>query len=85
MGKETAEEIEQWIQESIRTLGEKKNDKYLGMLEADTIKQEEIKGKLKEYFRRTRNLFEDKLGGRILIKRINPCAVSSCKITRDHP
>ena len=32
-------------QESITMLGEKENYKYLGMLEADTIKQAEIKEK----------------------------------------
>ena len=37
-------------------LGEKENYKYLGTLEADTIKQAEIKEKLKEYLRRIRKL-----------------------------
>ena len=34
-----AEEIELSNQEKIRTLGEKETDKYLGILEADTIKE----------------------------------------------
>ena len=35
-------------QDKIKTLGEKKTYKYLGILEADTIKQEEIKEKIKK-------------------------------------
>ena len=63
--------------EKIRTLGEKETYKYLGILEADTIKQEEIKEKInKEYFRRARKLFESKLYSRNLIKGINTWAVS---------
>ena len=47
-------------QDKIRTLGEKKTYKYLGILEADTIKQVEMKDKiLKKYLRRT--LLETKL------------------------
>ena len=38
-----AKGIEQPNQDKIRTLGEKETNKYLGILEADTIKQEEIK------------------------------------------
>ena len=46
----------------IRTLTEKQTYKYLGILEADTIKQEEIKEKIKkEYLRRTRKLLKNKL------------------------
>ena len=48
----------------------------MGILEADTIKQEEMKEKIKkEYFRRTRKLLETKLYSRNLIKRINTWAV----------
>ena len=48
-------------QEKIRTLGEKQTYKYLGILEADTIKQEEMKEKIKtEYLRTTRKLLETK-------------------------
>ena len=44
-------------QDKIRTFGEKETYKYLGILKADTIKQEKMKEKIKkEYFRRTRNL-----------------------------
>ena len=59
-------------QDKIRTLGEKETYKYLAILEADTIKQEERKGKIKkEYIRRTRKLLETKLSSRNLIKELN--------------
>ena len=61
----------------IRTLGENETNKYLGILEADTIKQMEMKDKIqKEYLRRTRKLLETKLSRRKLIKGINTWAVS---------
>ena len=63
-------------QEKIRTLGEKETYKYLDILEADTIKQVEIKDTIqKEYLRRTRKLLEIKLSSRNLIKGINTSAV----------
>ena len=50
----------------------KGNYKYKGILKADTIKQEEMKEKIKkEYFRRTKKLLETKLYSRNLIKGIN--------------
>ena len=53
-------------------LREKETYKYLGILEADTIKQKEMKGKIKkEYLRRTRKLLETKLYSRNLVKGIN--------------
>ena len=59
-------------QEKIRTLGEKETNKYLGILEADTIKQEEMKEKIKkEYFTTTTKLFKIKRFSRNLIKGIN--------------
>ena len=59
-------------QDKIRTLGEKETYKYLGILEADTIKQVEMKEKMwKEYLRRTRKLLGTKLSSRNLIKGIN--------------
>ena len=68
-------------QDKIRTLGEKETNKYLGILEADTIKQVEMKDKIKkEYLRRTRKLLETKLSSRILIKGTNTWAVSSLDI-----
>ena len=45
-------------QDKMRTLAENETYKYLGILEADTIKQVEMKEKSKkEYLRRTRKLF----------------------------
>ena len=59
-------------QDKIRTLGENETYKYLGILEADSIKQVEMKDKIqKEYLRRTRKQLETKLFSRNLIKGIN--------------
>ena len=56
----------------IRMLGEEGTYKYLGILKAATIKQVEMKDKIrKEYLRRTRKLLETKLFSRNLIKGIN--------------
>ena len=72
--KRVSEKIELPNQEKIRTLGEKQTYKYLGILEADTIKQVETKEKnLKEYLRR--KLLEKKLYSRKFIKEINTWAV----------
>ena len=61
----------------IRTLEENETYKYLGILEADTIKQVQMKGKIqKEYLRRTRKLLETKLSSRNLIKGIITWAVT---------
>ena len=55
--------------DEIRTLGEKETYKYLGILKADTIKQMEMKDKIRrEYFRTTRKLLQTKLSSRNLIK-----------------
>ena len=49
-------------QDKIRTLREKETYKYLGILEADTIKQVEMKEKIqKEYLRRARKLLKTKV------------------------
>ena len=62
--------------DKIRTLEENETYKYLGILEADTIKQVQMKDTTrKEYLRRTRKLLETKLSSRNLIKRINTWAV----------
>ena len=59
-------------QDKIRTPAENETNKYLGILEADTIKQVEMKDKIqKEHIRRTRKLLETKLSCRNLIKGIN--------------
>ena len=58
--------------EKIRTLGDKEIYKYLGILDADTIEQVEMKEeKKKEYPRRIKKLLEIKLHSRNLIKGIN--------------
>ena len=63
-------------QDKIRTVGENEIYKYLGILEADTIKQVEMEEKIqKEYCRRTRKLLETKRSSRKLIKGINTWAV----------
>ena len=63
--------------DTIRTLEENETYKYLGILEADTIKQVEMKDKIqKEYLRRTRKILETKLSSRNLIKGITTWAVS---------
>ena len=56
------DEMELPNQDKIRMLGENENYKYMGFLEADTIKQVETKDTIqKEYLRRTRKLHETKL------------------------
>ena len=87
----TIDEMELPNQDKSRTLGEKETYKYLGILEADTIKQMDIKDKIqKEYLRRTRKPLDTKLSSRNLIKGINTWAVPlvrysglSWKWTRD--
>ena len=62
--------------DTIRMLEKNETYKYLGILEADTIKQVQMKDMIrKEYLRRTRKLLETKLSSRNLIKRINTSAV----------
>ena len=74
--RQMTEGIELANQEKIRTLGEKETYKLLGILEADTIKHEEMKEPIKkEYLRRMRKLLETKLHCRNLIKGINTWAV----------
>ena len=63
-------------QDKIRTHAENKIYKYLGILDADTIKQVEMINKIqKEYLKRTRKLLETKLSRKNLIKWINIWAV----------
>ena len=62
--------------DKIRTLGEEETYECLGILEADIIKQVEMKYKIRnEYLRRTIKLLETKLSSRNLIKGINTCVV----------
>ena len=68
--------IELPMKDRIRTLEEKETYKYLGILEADTIEQVQMKDTIrKEYLRRTRKLLEKRLSSRNLIKGINTWAV----------
>ena len=62
-------------QDKIRTLGENDAYKHLGILEADTIKQLQMKDKIRKEYIRTRKLLETKLSGRNLVKGINTWAV----------
>ena len=72
--------------DEIRTLGENETYKYLGILEAETIKQVEIKDKIrKDYLRRTRKLLETKLSSRHLIKGKNTWAVPLVRYSRTLP
>ena len=51
--------------------------KYLGILEADSVKHEEMKDQIKkEYIRRVRNILKSKLNGGNIILAINSRAVS---------
>ena len=67
--QQITEGIELTNQENIRALGEKKTYKYLQILESDTIKQAEMKDKIKkEYLRRTRKLIKTNYIKEILSK-----------------
>ena len=63
--------------EEFRSLGEGGSYKYLGVLETDQIKHEEMKGKIEaEYFSRVRKVLKSKLNARNTIKAINTWSVS---------
>ena len=62
--------------DKIRTLGENETCKYLGILEADTIKQMQMKDKIRKEYLRIKKLLETKLSSRNLIKGINTWAVT---------
>ena len=66
--------------DKIKTLAENETYKYLGILEADTIKQAEMKEKIQKEYLRSRKLLETKLNSRNLIKGINTWAVLSLDI-----
>ena len=69
--------------DKIRTLEENETYKCLGILEADTIKQVQMKDTIrKEYLRRTRKLLVTKLSSRNLIKGINTWAVPLVRYSR---
>ena len=70
--RQTMEGIELPNQKGIRMLGEKENYKYLEILEMDTIKQAEMKEKIrKKCLRWIKKLLKTRLCGRNLIKGIN--------------
>ena len=70
------EEMELLNVDKIRTLAEKKTYEYWGILETNTIKQVDIKEKIKkEHLRRTIKLFKTKLYSRNPIKGIKTWAV----------
>ena len=59
-----------------KTRTHEEKETYLGILEADTIKQVQMEDTIrKEYLRRTRKLLEIKLSNKNVIKRINTWAV----------
>ena len=76
--------MEQPNVDKIRTSGEKETYKYLGLLEAETITQQEMKERIKkEYFWSTSKLLDAKLYSRNLIKAIHTWAVTLVDIP-DH-
>ena len=81
--RQTIEGIEWLNQERIRIFGEKENYKHLEILEADTIKQVEMKENIrKKYIRQMRKLFETKLCSWNLIKGINTQVVPHVRYLR---
>ena len=61
----------------MRYLDENEEYKYLGILQADQIKQKEMKERVgNEYKRRVRKLLETKLNGQNVINAINAWAIS---------
>ena len=69
--------------DKIRTLEENETYKYLDILEADTIKQVQMKDTIrKEYPSRTQKLLETKLSSRNLIKGINTWDVPLVRYSR---
>ena len=64
-------------QDTIRSLDEKNCYKYLGILEVDNIKHQQMKSQLeKEYVRRLRKILKSKLNSGNLVTAINTWAVS---------
>ena len=76
--RQMTEGIELPNQENIWTLGEKETYKYLGILEADTIKQAEMKEekKFKKSISENEKTARNQTYSRNLIKGINTRAVS---------
>ena len=84
--RQIMEGIELLNQERIRTLGEKENYKYLGLLEANIIKQAKMKKKKKKKEKSISDEREKflvtKLSNRNLIKGINIWVVSLVRYSR---
>ena len=78
--RQITEEIQLVNQEKITTHEEKKNYKYLGLLEADPIRQAERKNKRKAYFRRKRKLPKTKLYRRNPYQMDKHLACPLCRI-----
>ena len=76
-----AERIERPNQECIKSLGEKENYKYLGMLETDTIKYAKIKEKIRVP-QKNEKASQTSLFIRNLIKGINTWAVPLVRYSR---
>ena len=77
--REIIEGIELPNQERIRMLGKKENYKYLRLLDADTIKQVEMKEKIgKEHSDEQENFLKTN-DNRNLIKRTNSLVVLCCR------
>jgi hypothetical protein len=61
---------------------EEQSYKYLGVLEADRMKMEDMKEKVKtEYYKRVRKVLESKLNGGNVVKAINVWAVAAVRYT----
>ena len=77
-GKTIAAEMSECqMGEEFRSLGEDSSYKYLGVLETDQIKQEEMKRKIEaEYFSRIRKVLKSKCNGGNTFNAINTWSVS---------
>ena len=76
--RQTTDGIDLPNQDKIRMLGEKEPYRYLGILEADTIKVEK-KVKIQKEYLRSRNLLKTKLSSGNLIKEINTWSVPTVR------
>ena len=74
--RETREGKEMSNHENNPIQGEKENNTFLKILDADTLNQREIKERNKVYFRKKRTFLDIQFFGRNLIEEINAYAVS---------
>ena len=83
--KRTEKGIKLSDQEKPRTRREKDTNKYLRILEADTIKQVEMKEKIKqEYLNRKRKLLEIKLQSKNLILKVRRTSANGPENNKTH-